>query len=212
MIDLSSVKVNSIGSSIVTMCMRSRLLMYWSIDAIVVDFPEPVTPASRTIPWSYWVISAMIGREAQAREVGDGGAHAAGDQAEPPPLAEQVDAEPGLGGAVKDDVGEVDAARVFEDRLLPGRQQREHQPFHVVRGEHGQLHLPEDARQSHGRGETDLEVEVGTLMLHHHPEEFVRLGLAGVDLHHRFRHGRHDKGLLRAKGSGSTRQSGVTSA
>jgi len=61
MIDLSSVKVNSIGSSIVTMCMRSRSLMYWSIEAIVVDLPEPVTPARRTIPWSYCVISAMMG-------------------------------------------------------------------------------------------------------------------------------------------------------
>ena len=33
---------------------RSRSLMYWSIEAIVVDLPEPVTPARMMIPWSYW--------------------------------------------------------------------------------------------------------------------------------------------------------------
>ena len=71
MIDLSSLKVNSIGSSIVTMCSRSRSLMYWSIEAIVVLLPEPVTPARMTIPWSYWVISAMTGGQAEALEVGD---------------------------------------------------------------------------------------------------------------------------------------------
>ena len=50
MMHLSSLKVNSIGSSMVTMWQRSRLLTYWSIAAIVVDLPEPVTPARMTIP------------------------------------------------------------------------------------------------------------------------------------------------------------------
>jgi len=52
MIDLSSVKVNSIGSSIVTMCIRSRSLMYWSIEAMLVLLPDPVTPAKMMIPCS----------------------------------------------------------------------------------------------------------------------------------------------------------------
>ena len=70
-IDLSSVKVNSIGSSIVTMCIRSRSLMYWSIEAIVVLLPDPVTPARMMIPCSYWVSSAMTGGQAKTLEVGD---------------------------------------------------------------------------------------------------------------------------------------------
>ena len=34
------------------MCLRKRLLIQLSIEAIVVLLPEPVTPASNTIPWS----------------------------------------------------------------------------------------------------------------------------------------------------------------
>ena len=70
MIDLSSLKVNSIGSSIVTMCIRSRSLMYWSIEAIVVLLPDPVTPARMTIPCSYWVISAMTGGRPSPSKLG----------------------------------------------------------------------------------------------------------------------------------------------
>ncbi len=134
-IDLSSLKVNSIGSSMVTMCIRSRSLMYWSIEAIVVLLPYPVTPARMMIPCSYWVISAMTGGQAQALEVGDLVVHAPGDQAESAAGPEQVDAEPGLAVQfpVVDDVREVDPAFFFEDLLLPGREEREHQPFHVGR-------------------------------------------------------------------------------
>ena len=69
-IDLSSVKVNSIGSSIVTMQHRSRSLTYWSIEAIVVDLPDPVTPARMTIPWSYEEISPMIGGRPSPSKLG----------------------------------------------------------------------------------------------------------------------------------------------
>ncbi len=58
---LSAVYTNSIGSSIVRMC----LFMFWftqfSIDAIVVLFPEPVTPASSTMPWSHLHSSSIPG-------------------------------------------------------------------------------------------------------------------------------------------------------
>ena len=56
---------------------------------------------------------------------------AAGDQAEPAALPEQVDAEAGLEVAVEDDVGEVDAPLSSRMLLLAGREEREHQPFHV---------------------------------------------------------------------------------
>ena len=73
--------------------------------------------------------------QAQALEVGDRRVDAAGDQAEAAALREQVDAEPGLiAVGLEDDVGEVDAAGLLEDLLLPrGQEQREHQPLHVLR-------------------------------------------------------------------------------
>ena len=46
-------------------------------------------------------------------------------------------------------------------------------------GQRRQLHLPQHAGQPHGRGQADLQVEVGALVLHHHPEELVRFGLVG---------------------------------
>ena len=54
-----------------------------------------------------------------------------------------------------------------------------------ARGQRRQLHLPEHAAEPHARGEADLEVKVGPLVLHHHPEELVGLGLGwrdGVDV------------------------------
>ena len=43
---------NSIGSSIVTMCLLIVLFMWSIIAASVVDLPEPVVPVSSTIPRS----------------------------------------------------------------------------------------------------------------------------------------------------------------
>ena len=43
---------NSIGSSIVTMCLLIVWLMWSIIAASVVDLPEPVVPVTRTIPRS----------------------------------------------------------------------------------------------------------------------------------------------------------------
>ena len=86
MIDLSSVKVNSIGSSIVTMCIRSRSLMYWSIEAIVVLLARPGDARQDDDPL---VVLGDLGhdrRQAEPLEVGDRVVHAAGDQAEPAAL------------------------------------------------------------------------------------------------------------------------------
>ena len=118
MIDLSSLNVYSIGSSMVTMCSRSRSLMYWSIEAIVVLLPDPVTPARMMIPWSYCGDLGQHRREMEILEAGDLVVDPAGHQAEPAALLEQVDAEPGLEVAVEDDVGEVDAPFLVEDPPL----------------------------------------------------------------------------------------------
>ena len=50
MTDCLSSKMNSIGSSSVTMCFRDVELMWSIIAASVVDFPDPVAPAMSTMP------------------------------------------------------------------------------------------------------------------------------------------------------------------
>ncbi len=118
---LSSLKVNSIGSSIVTMWQRSRLLTYWSIAAMVVDLPRAGDARQDDDALVVAGDLAQDRRQPEPLEVGDRGIDAAGDQAEPAALLEQVDAEPGLVAVgLEDDVGEVDAAGVLEDVLLPG--------------------------------------------------------------------------------------------
>ena len=52
MIELRSRCRNSIGSSIVTMCLCIVRFMWSIIAASVVDLPEPVVPVSRMIPRS----------------------------------------------------------------------------------------------------------------------------------------------------------------
>ena len=75
---------------------RSLLLMYWSIEAIVVLLPDPVTPARMIIPWSYWVISARTAGRWSSSKSGIDVVDPPGHQAEPAALLEQVDAEAGL--------------------------------------------------------------------------------------------------------------------
>ena len=65
-----------------------------SIEAIVVLLPEPVTPASSTMPWSNLHRFSIDRRQVQALEVGNPVVDAAGDQADVAELLQQVDAEP----------------------------------------------------------------------------------------------------------------------
>ena len=61
MIEVRSVCMYSIGSSIVTMC-RGLVSLIWSIIAAsVVDFPEPVVPVSRISPRSSSASSVITG-------------------------------------------------------------------------------------------------------------------------------------------------------
>ena len=63
----------------------------------------------------------MTGGQAEPLEIGDRRVDAAGNQAQTTALPEQVDAKPGfVAVGLEDDVGEVDAAGLFQDRLLPG--------------------------------------------------------------------------------------------
>src|SRR5215203_3363836 len=60
-IELRSGCRNSIGSSIVTMCLCIVRFMWSIIAASVVDLPEPVVPVSRTIPRSSSASCRMTG-------------------------------------------------------------------------------------------------------------------------------------------------------
>ena len=60
MMERSSWKMYSIGSSIVMMRRNSLLLMCSIIDAIVVDLPLPVVPPMSTIPRWYMAMSPRI--------------------------------------------------------------------------------------------------------------------------------------------------------
>ena len=57
---------NSIGSSIVTMCLPIVSLMWSIIAASVVDLPEPVVPVSSTIPRSSSASRAITGGSASS--------------------------------------------------------------------------------------------------------------------------------------------------
>jgi hypothetical protein len=61
MIDFLSRCRNSIGSSIVTMCLDPVSFISSIIAASVVDLPEPVVPVTRMIPRSSWASSLMTG-------------------------------------------------------------------------------------------------------------------------------------------------------
>ena len=49
-VDFDSLKMYSIGSSTVTIWQRRRSFTYWSMAAMDVLLPEPVTPAKRMSP------------------------------------------------------------------------------------------------------------------------------------------------------------------
>ena len=61
-----SVCTNSIGSSIVTMCLLVVKFMWSIIAASVVDLPEPVVPVSSTIPRSSSASSVTTGGSASS--------------------------------------------------------------------------------------------------------------------------------------------------
>ena len=83
---------------------------------MLVDLPEPVTPGQDHDPLIVAGDLAHDRRQPQPLEVGNRRVHAAGDQAQPPALLEQVDAEPRLiAVGLEDDVREVDAAGLFQD-------------------------------------------------------------------------------------------------
>ena len=83
---------------------------------MVVDLPEPVTPARMTMPWSKLHSFSIDGGRPSFCEGRDVVVDAAGDQAQVAALLEEVDAEAAL--VVADDVGEVGPAGLFEDLPL----------------------------------------------------------------------------------------------
>ncbi len=99
-----SLCTNSIGSSIVTMCLLIVTLMWSIIAASVVDLPEPVVPVSRMIPRSSSARSRTTEGSASSSmlEILAGMARQASEMS--PALAERVDAK---AGDIGDFEGEV---------------------------------------------------------------------------------------------------------
>ena len=94
---LSSRCRNSIGSSIVTMCLRIVRFMWSIIAASVVDLPEPVVPVSRMIPRSSSASSVMTGGSCSSSTVLISTGMARMTMRDGAALAEGVDAEAGRG-------------------------------------------------------------------------------------------------------------------
>ena len=107
---------NSMGSSIVTMCPATRLLISSMMAASVVDLPEPVLPVTRIMPWGCFARLREHRRQVQVLERLCLGRNGAEDRTHAAEVAEHVDAEPGdaLHG-----VGEVGRVALLEIR--PGR-------------------------------------------------------------------------------------------
>ena len=83
---------NSIGSSMVMMCVRERALMWSTIAASVVDLPEPVTPVTRTSPRSSSAISSRTGGRFSS-SMAEADRDGTPDDRDRPALPEGVDAE-----------------------------------------------------------------------------------------------------------------------
>ena len=80
-----SLCTNSIGSSIVTMCLAIVVLMWSIIAASVVDLPEPVVPVSSTMPRSSSASSRDDGRQAELLDRADRGTGSRGMTSETEP-------------------------------------------------------------------------------------------------------------------------------
>ncbi len=133
MMHLSSLKVNSIGSSIVTTWQPLALIDVLQHRGDGRRFSRAGNARQDHDALVVAGDLAQDRRQPQPLEIGDRGIDPPRHQAEPPALAEQVDAEPRLVAVgFEDDVGEVDAAGIFQDGLLARREQRKHQPLHVV--------------------------------------------------------------------------------
>ena len=140
----------SIGSSIVTMCLKAVSLMCSIIAASVVDFPHPVVPVTSTIPRSSSAEPADHLGQAEVVERADRVGDHPEDHRDAPPLQVAVDAE---ARQVRDGVGEVDLAHGLEllhARVGEHRVQRLHRvaraEFRGVGVEPAQLAVDADQR------------------------------------------------------------------
>ena len=110
--------MNSIGSSIVTMCCLRLRLIQLSIAARVVDFPDPVAPVTRTRPRCSCGEPGHALGQAEPLEAGDLLGHEAEGERDRAPLAEAVHAEAAQSVG---DVGGVELAGLEELLALGGR-------------------------------------------------------------------------------------------
>ena len=161
-IELRSGCRNSIGSSIVTMCLCIVRFMWSIIDASVVDLPEPVVPVSRTMPRSSSASLVITGGRLSSSTDLMFDRDRAQDERDEALLAEGVDAE---AAEALERVGEVDLVLGRELLELGGVAQHLAQDvLGVLRGEAlGARDRLELAVQASERVGGHLQVEVGAL-------------------------------------------------
>ena len=149
----------SIGSSMVRMCTARFALIQSTIDARVVDLPDPVGPVTNTSPWVRLAELADRPRQAdvvERRDVPRDDPQRDGDGAL---LPERVAADP---GGVAPGEGEVDLGTGGELRALTLVEEAEREALGVRGGEGGDalggVQAAVDAQQGRGAGG---EEEVG---------------------------------------------------
>ena len=114
-------------------------------------------------------------REEEPLEVGDLVVHPAGDHSQRPLLVEEIDTEPPADVVDDAGVGEVGAAVVVEDLLLPVVEHRETEPLHRLVVELVVLERLERALDAHEGGLANLQMEIAPLQPHQRLEQPVDL-------------------------------------
>jgi hypothetical protein len=131
-----------------------------SIDAMVVLFPDPVTPANSTIPWSYF-------------EVRDEVVDATSHHADASQLLQHVDAETPVDSIDINGVGEVRAPFFFKDAPMPRAEHRNQKPHHFFVFDRGTIERPEVAVDAYDWGAANLHVKVARYQLDRCLEDLV---------------------------------------
>ena len=162
MIERSWVKMNSTGSSIVTILHLCARLISWSMVASVVDLPMPVAPVTSTRPRCTRRDRAQHRGQVQLLEVLDRERDHAQHDVVRAALAGDVHAEAAL---ARDLVGQVDLGRVLERLLLLVLHEESRDGFGVLHREDLVLQLDELAVEAIERQVTHLEVDVRRALL-----------------------------------------------
>ena len=139
----------------------------------MVLLPEPVTPASRTMPWSNLHRLDHDRRQVQPFEVGDPVVHAASDQAHVAHLLQQVDAEPPADAVDFHGVREVGPAGLVINLAVALVEHGNEQPHHFLVIDRAAVQRPQRAVDAHVGRAVDLQVQVAPFELDQRAKQLV---------------------------------------